>query len=198
MGASNAMRVYQAWGPRLADRPLRALTYMALVARDGDAQPWFGLGHDALSELALGCALNGDPRHNDAALRSVRRVITELRRAGAVTLLKAPTQGRHAHYRLWLDGPSPDAQRPVNNPAGEPVDTGESPDAQRPTAKRVTGRSASRPPDAQRPTHIRKEEERGANTSKAPVVTANCGRRARDPPQSLPANETDTPSREPP
>lgn len=200
MGAANAIAAYRAWS-HLGDRALRVLAYMALVARDGDAEPWFGLGHEALSEQALGHPLNGNEKDREAALRAVRRAITELHQAGAITTAKRPTnQGRRVHYRLWIDGPSPDAQRPtipapVDNPGPKPVENSPSPDAQRPTTPPVVGRkfdghrtNSGQSPDENRPTHIEEEEEpRGAKTSNGSLSEANCGKRARDPPMSLTA-----------
>lgn len=194
MGASNALRVYSTWGATLGDRAVRVLTYMAIVARDNDAEPWFGLGHEALAEMALGI------KPDDAGLRAVRRAITELHKAGAITTAKRPSnQGRHVQYRLWLSGPSPDGKRPitpVDNCPAEPVDNHSSPDAQRPitapvvgrilvsrrtNSDRVVGRSASYPIER------RNEEEEERKNSEANLRTARRGRHARDPPQSLPA-----------
>lgn len=197
MGAHNAMRVYQLYG-YLDDKPLRVLVYMALTARDGDAEPWFGLGHEILATMALSRKPDG------AGLRAVRRAVTELHRAGAITMVKRPTnKGRHVHYRLWITHPSPDAQRPttVDKPLVEPVDNPPSPDGERPTTEPgrrtvsdlsnghrrtvsdlIVGRSPSYP--------IEEEEEEvstGAKNTKGDLSEANCGKRARDPPMSLPA-----------
>lgn len=111
MGAHNVTRAFHVYGARVGDRAMRALVYMALVARDADSEPWFGLGHEALSEQALGRKVpppeQGKARR--AALRSVERVITELRNAGAIRTIKRATFGArgttHVHYRLYLDRP---------------------------------------------------------------------------------------------
>lgn len=164
MGAANAVRAYRAWG-HLDDRPLRLLVYMALVARDGDAAPWYGQGHEALAMFAL----NRTP--DDAGLRAVRRSLTPLFAAGALETVKRATYGKRGtsqvHYRLWLDGPRPqDAERPVDNPVANPVENPAPQDADRPMAGESIGRSLSvhrtltgRPQDAERPTKEEEEEE---------------------------------------
>jgi hypothetical protein len=53
MGASNAIRAYATYGAVLGDHAMRGLIYMALVSTDRDAEPWFGLGLEALPELSL-------------------------------------------------------------------------------------------------------------------------------------------------
>ena len=171
MGASNAVRVYATWG-HLADRPLRVLTYMALVARDNDAAPWFGQGHEALAVFAL--SLTPD----DAGLRAVRRAVTALHDAGAIETVRRATFGKrgtsHVQYRLWLDGPCPqDGQRPmapVDNHPAKHVDNPAPQDAQRPMAAESIGRSvvvhrtvSGRPQVAERPTKEEEEEEERIN-----------------------------------
>lgn len=117
MGAKNALRVYEGWGA-LPDRPLRLLVYMALVARDDDAEPWFALGHEALARFALAMDLpeldDDDPRSRaarDAVLRKVRRAVTTLHRRRAIETTRKATFGHRGpgpvRYRLWLDGPKP-------------------------------------------------------------------------------------------
>lgn len=191
MGAGNAMRVYQLYG-HLDDKPLRVLVFMALTARDDDIKPWFGLGHQVLAERALSL------KPDDAGLRAVRRAVTKLHQAGAITTIARPTnRGRHVHYQLWLLSPSPDAHRPtsVDKPSPKPVENGSSPDAQRPITPPVVGRSVSSRRTlsdlivGRSATYPIEEEEepRGAKTSNGSVSEANCGKRARDPPMSLPA-----------
>ena len=129
MGASNALRVYAAWGrcsystkagkaakkQLLADQPLRVLVYMALVARDDDSDPWYGQLHETLGAGALGLDIpepDDTPEtqaQRDVALRTVRRAITALHKAGAIETTRRATFGtrgaRPARYRLYLDGP---------------------------------------------------------------------------------------------
>ena len=98
-------RVYIAWG-HLDDRPFRLLVYMALRARDGDAVPWYGAGHDELASIALGLPM-GTGREHLAGLRAVTRAFTVLHQEGAVTTHRNSRPGKHARYLLWLDTPAP-------------------------------------------------------------------------------------------
>lgn len=111
MGAYNALRVYHAWSGTLTAKPMQLLVYMSLVARDYDADPWFGLGHEDLATVALGLKLPDDPdnrRAYDAVLRKVRRHITPLLDKGAIETRDRATFGprgtTHVVYRLFLDG----------------------------------------------------------------------------------------------
>jgi hypothetical protein len=122
MGYQNVMRVYIGWN-HLKDRPFRMLAYMALVSRDNDAAPWFGLGHEALAEHALGLTLPADGAKRDQVLRRVRRHITPLVSQGAIETVQRATsagrggEGSHVVYRLNLSGPrglpGPGAQFPT-------------------------------------------------------------------------------------
>jgi hypothetical protein len=125
MGASNAIRVYHGWGAKLKDKPLRLLIWMALHAKDDDSEPWYSLGertHETLAEFALGLQFprpTGDAHKDelarDAVLRKVRRHLTPLFAAGAIsTKRRAVTtqQGVTAVvYALRLDGPPDDDSR---------------------------------------------------------------------------------------
>lgn len=161
MGAANAIRAYLTYGAALGDHAMRALTYMALISADKDAEPWFGLGLEALSEFAYGRPVPGkdkDPQEHAAALRSVGRAMTELQDAGAIRTSERARFGSHraqnARYRLYLSAPCPtgdgseprkwkrrpsDGQRPMasNGSAPEPPDAnGPMPqDAERPMAQ---------------------------------------------------------------
>ena len=122
MGASNALRIYNTWGrpvdgrPALSNRSLRLLVYMALISRDGDLEPWCGVGHTTLAVMALGLSMPDDPKKADAVKRKVRRFITPLRAAGAIRTERRATYGERgeqpARYRLYLDGPAPDLDDP--------------------------------------------------------------------------------------
>lgn len=105
MGAGNALKACHAWG-HLPDRPFRILSYMALRARDNDAAPWYGAGHDELASIALGLPM-GTEREHLAALRAVSRAFKALHEAGAVTTHRYARPGKHATYLLWLDSPAP-------------------------------------------------------------------------------------------
>lgn len=121
MGHNNAVKVYGVWGRQLKDRPLRLFVYMALRSRDGDSAPWCAIGHDHLALLALGLEFPDPDKYAsdadydaayDAVMRKVRRHLTTLRRAGAISTADRATFGqhgpKHARYRLWLDEPNPD------------------------------------------------------------------------------------------
>jgi hypothetical protein len=198
MGASNAIRAYATYGAILGDHALRALVYMALVAADRDAEPWFGLGHEALSQLAFGREVpdkSEDAAGYEAALRSVRRAMSELQAAGAIRTSERARFGsqraQSARYRLYLDGPCPegevpsprkwrqvvppDAKRPVDEKAPPDGNRPMAPDANRPAETRATGRFVSshrtqnvHPQDAERPTKEEEEEEERINDG--PVV----------------------------
>lgn len=123
MGAANAMRAYATYGSIVGDRALRALVYMALVSADGDAEPWFGLGAEALSELAFGRKVpsqDEDRKGREAALRMVGRVVEDLKEVGAIRLSEHARYGVHrataTRYRLYLDRPCPDGY--VKSPHG--------------------------------------------------------------------------------
>jgi hypothetical protein len=109
VGAANVLRVYHSWRRHLDDRPFCLLAYMALIARDQDAEPWFGQGHAALAELALGMDVPTEAKQRDAVLRKVRRHITPLFAAGAICTRKRARYGRYVksqvQYRLHLDAP---------------------------------------------------------------------------------------------
>jgi hypothetical protein len=122
VGAANVLRVYHSWRRHLDDRPFCLLAYMALRARDNDAEPWYGAGHEELAVIALGLAI-GTERERLAALRAVSRAMKALHAAGAIRTSKRARPGRQATYRLTLDGPTYDADRPVNNRADTPEHT---------------------------------------------------------------------------
>jgi hypothetical protein len=95
------------------------LAYMALRARDQDSAPWYGAGHEELAVIALGLPM-GSGKQRDHGYRIVRRAMTALHRAGVVETAARAVPGRHARYRLWLNGPTLDhgtqvTERPVNN-----------------------------------------------------------------------------------
>lgn len=106
MGAANVVKAFHTWRPKLGDRPFCLLAYMALRARDNDAAPWYGAGHDELASVALGLPM-GTEREHQNGIRYVRRAMTALHKAGAVTTHRYARPGRHATYLLWLDTPAP-------------------------------------------------------------------------------------------
>lgn len=188
MGAANAIRAYHTYGAILGDHAMRALVYMALVSMDGDAEPWFGLGQDALSEFAYGKPVPGketDPAGRAAALRSVGRACTELQAAGAIRTAERARFGaqraQNARYRLYLHAPCPEGEQPsprrwkqgpqdAERPMGADAQRPMAPDAERPAGDDTIGRFAVGhrtenvcPQDAERPTKEYEEDEERIN-----------------------------------
>lgn len=185
VGASNAIRAYAVYGAVLDHAPMRVLVYMALVARDGDGQPWFRLGHEAIAELALGRAIPADdPKERDAILRSVRKTITKLADAGAIRTSKRAVFGsrgtQFCEYRLYLDAPCDDGRRtaqearspdsegpmppepqgpmaPVDNQPGNPVDNPRPQELKGPMAAEAIGTSGA----GHRNLRVRPQEPQG-------------------------------------
>ncbi|MGH3274441.1 MAG: hypothetical protein ACRDNZ_09005, partial [Streptosporangiaceae bacterium] len=127
---------------------------------------------------------------HEAALRSVRRAMTDLQAAGAIRTSERARFGaqraQNARYRLYLDGPCPegevpsprkwrqaqppDTQRPVDKQAPPDADRPMASDAERPAGAETIGRSVSshrtlsvHPQDAERPTKEEEEEEERIN-----------------------------------
>lgn len=80
MGASNALAAYMLYASRVPPLSMQCLIYMALISKDADRRPWYGQGHAALAEHALG---RPEPI-TDADLRAVRRAVTPLLAACAI------------------------------------------------------------------------------------------------------------------
>lgn len=101
MGARNVAAVFTHW-PHLGHVPFRVLVFMALVAKDGDKEPRYWGGVEALAE-ALGRPVraSGDVAHRDQV--AVSSALTALVRAGAVRVLVKPVKGRRAEYGLVID-----------------------------------------------------------------------------------------------
>ena len=156
MGAANAMAAFATYGAKVGDQAMRVLVYMCLVARDGDAEPWFGLGHEALSEMALGTPVPdrvADPKGHEAALRAVRRAITSLQAAGAIRTAERARFGtqlaRHVRYRLYPAEPAAQVDRKATPP-----------DEKRPMAPAMLSvLRLLRPPDEIRPMEPRPPDE---------------------------------------
>ena len=54
MGASNVLAAYAKWAGKVPPTSMQLLVYMAAVSKDSDRRPWFGQGHQALAQHALG------------------------------------------------------------------------------------------------------------------------------------------------
>jgi hypothetical protein len=162
MGASNALAAYTAWAGKVPPMSMQLLTYMALVSKDIDAQPWFGMGHAALAEHALG----RPAPIKTADIRAVERAMKPLLEAGAVaTDRRAAVRAdgaNTARYRLRLS-PADAPRNPVD------VKTKEDPpqDRARPTESVTDAprNPSSRPTESVTTPHgIRVTEEPGGDT----------------------------------
>lgn len=80
MGASNVAAAFTTWAGKVPPLSMVVLTYMALVSKDVDRQPWFGQGHAALAVHALGRV---EPV-TDADIRAVERAVAPLAKVGAI------------------------------------------------------------------------------------------------------------------
>lgn len=102
MGAGNVKRVYAQWA-YLPHVPFRALTYMALVSRDGDDPPRFYGGRDALA-LAIGRTLTDEStdKERNAAYEAVRYATSTLTKHGAIKAANKAHTGRRQEWLLNL------------------------------------------------------------------------------------------------
>lgn len=134
MGASNIAAAFTLYGAKVPATSMLCLLYMALVAKDADAEPWYGKGHAALAEHALG---RPSPITRKD-IKAVERAVQPLIALGAITTDRpaAPrAEGpRTARYRLHL------------RPGDVPQKSGE----ERPpkTGRNVPRKTATRPPDS--------------------------------------------------
>ncbi|MFD0851096.1 hypothetical protein ACFQ07_02610, partial [Actinomadura adrarensis] len=116
MGALNVKAAYAAYAGKVPSTAMVVLVYMALVSKDSDAEPWFGQGHEALAEHALGRV----PPFELKDIRAVERAIKSLVDVGAIVVDRrsAPRSGapRTVRYRLML--PRAVTQRNVVGDAG--------------------------------------------------------------------------------
>lgn len=142
MGASNVAAAFATWAGRVPPLSMQVLTYMALVSKDADRQPWFGQGHAALAVHALG---RPEPV-SKADIAAVERAVAPLAKAGAIRADRKASVRRDGpstvRYRLVLwgvdvprnpgdvtaedidestvDNPPPDPQRPTESEAHVP------------------------------------------------------------------------------
>jgi hypothetical protein len=128
---------------------MNVLLYMALVARDNDAEPQWWEGHDVLAMHVFGRQPTDDQKRvSRSDLRAVERAITPLFSAGAITTIRHAS-GHHDHvvtvrYRLWLNGPAPDEERRKQNGSSRrktvtlPTKNGHAPDEKRLCTRRKT------------------------------------------------------------
>jgi hypothetical protein len=99
MGAGNVIDAFQLWAGKVPPLSMQVLAYMAAVSVDKDPEPWFGLGHKALAEFALGRPqpLDEDEPGDPVDLRAVRRAIQPLLESGAVYVIRRASPNRVSH-----------------------------------------------------------------------------------------------------
>lgn len=119
MGASNVMAAYAKYAGKVPPISMQLLVYMALVSVDADKQPWYGQGHHALAEHALGRTAP----ITESDVRAVERGLAPLAKVGAIRTDRKAAVRRDgpntARYRLDLD-PSTAVHVP-RNPSDVPA-----------------------------------------------------------------------------
>lgn len=151
MGAANAMAAYRKYAGKVPATSLQCLVYMALVSVDADRDPWFGLGHHALAEHALG---RPSPISR-ADIKAVERAMAPLAEKGAITVDRKAAVRRDgsntARYRLNLTGAietQGPAARPPENGGREAAEKGtEDPPRPPETGPHAPRKTGSRPPE---------------------------------------------------
>lgn len=136
MGATNVKRAYAIWAGKVPPQPMVVLLYMALVSMDSDRAPWFGQGHEALAEHALGRKPAATKKELDANQRAVERAVAPLLEAGALIADRKPAPRANAprtgRYRLSL------GREDVPRNASDEPPTESVPDVPRNTSQRPT------------------------------------------------------------
>lgn len=127
MGASNIAAAFTLYGGKVPAMSMLCLVYMALVAKDADAAPWYGKGHAALAEHALGRPSPITRKDIKAVERAVQPLIAL--KAISTDRPAAPrAEGpRTARYRLHLrpdDVPRKTATRPPDSGQSSPGNRG--------------------------------------------------------------------------
>ena len=95
MGAQLVSRVYTSW-THLPDRPFRLLAYMALIAKDTNADPTFWGGRDSLAEAM------GMPPGTESTRQMIKRAVRVLITSGAIERAYVGHAGKRTEYRLTL------------------------------------------------------------------------------------------------
>lgn len=175
MGARNVLAAFDLYAGLVPPTSMLLLLRMAVVARDGDANPWYAEGHEALARMALGRG-----RHavvDEADLRAVERAITPLRKVGAIHTDRPASvrKGGHntARYRLNLDAHAPRNSSGVEPPSRPTENVGrEAPqDPQRPPKSGADApRKVVRTPHENRGTEEYEETRRRTKERGAPAV----------------------------
>jgi hypothetical protein len=198
MGATNVAAAYRRWAGRVPGTSMQILAYMALVAKDKDAWPWYGQGQEALAEFAL-----GRPNPGRSDVRAVSRAMQPLLDEGAITVDR-PAAARAdgsttARYRLNLTDESDaarrewekthDGNRRTSKPAQDPQRTTVSGhDVRRKTTQRTTESGTTY--DGNRRTKEEEDQEEQENRGIRVVVeTASRPPRATAPSEPAPIVE---------
>lgn len=116
MGASNAIAAFTKYAGKVPPQSLNVLVYMALVSKDSDERPWYGQGHAALAQHALGRP--GPSTESD--IRAVERAVAPLLGDALIVERKAAVRidgPNTVRYRLNLTGTA-HARRKVSDVKG--------------------------------------------------------------------------------
>lgn len=101
MGATNTVKVFVNWpNSGLTQREMLALVYMANISLDKDFPPVF-FGN--LQDLATAIGLNRGNASPESVRASVMKVLSGLRKAGAIVSSGQARTGVRANYALALD-----------------------------------------------------------------------------------------------
>ncbi len=165
MGASNALAAFIKYAGRVPPQSLNVLVYMALVSKDSDECPWYGQGHAALAQHALGRSAPS----TESDIRAVERAVAPLLGDALIVERKATIRidgPNTVRYRLNLAGTA-HARRKVSGvkaPKDPPRPTKSDPHARRKTESRptVSGTHARHKPwdrgDTRRHEELQEEE----------------------------------------
>lgn len=164
VGASNALAAFVKYAGKVPPQSMVVLLYMAVVSKDSDKHPWYGQGHEALAQHALG---RPGPT-TGADLRAVERAVEPLLGDALIVDRRAAIRidgPNTVRYRLNLMGDAHARRKTSGVKAVEdpPRPTESDPHARRFSTSRptVSGTHARRKPsdigDTRR--HEEKEEE---------------------------------------
>lgn len=171
MGASNALMAYRLYARQATGVPMQLLAYMALVSKDADADPWFGMGHQA---LALHALRRPEPIQ-EKDIKAVERGISRLLQIGAIVTDRPAAPRRDGpktvRYRLQLR----------HGPAVVPRKPGDDASKERPpkSVQDVPRKTSERPPDTGKTSPGIRGTEEYEETGGAIGGRENLGRRPR-------------------
>lgn len=185
MGASNVVASFQ-YADKVPPTSMVLLVYMAVVSKDDDPWPWFGMGHAALAEHAL----RRPTPIEESDLRAVRRAVAPLVKVGAITVDRRGairSDGANTvRYRLNLN--IGDAGRKASGvePSGDPShrtksgsDTGRNVAGHRTKSGRTP--DGNRPPKEPRGTKRSDKTEEEESAPRTAVTAARATDRDEDP-----------------